>query len=62
MTLFPDLAAFSAATNDNRFVAAVLIAALAGLVRGFSGFGSALIYMPLIAAVYEPRIAAPRCC
>ena len=58
MTLIPDLAAFSAATNDNRFVAAVLIAALAGLVRGFSGFGSALIYMPLIAAVYEPRIAA----
>ena len=34
------------------------MAALAGLVRGFSGFGSALIYMPLIAAVYSPRVAA----
>src|SRR5690606_6239029 len=33
------------------------IAALAGVVRGFSGFGSALIYVPLISAVYEPRIA-----
>jgi uncharacterized protein len=59
VTLFPDLAGFSAAIDDPRFAAAVAIAALAGLVRGFSGFGSALIYMPLIAAVYSPRIAAP---
>jgi hypothetical protein len=35
------------------------IAVLAGLVRGFTGFGSALIYMPLISAVYGPRLAAP---
>jgi hypothetical protein len=28
---------------------------LAGLVRGFTGFSSALIYMPLISAVYSPR-------
>jgi hypothetical protein len=41
-----------------RFPAAIMIAALAGLVRGFSGFGSALIYMPLASAVYDPRIAA----
>src|SRR5690606_12916793 len=34
------------------------VAALAGAVRGFSGFGSALIYVPLVAAIYEPRIAA----
>jgi uncharacterized membrane protein YfcA len=27
-------------------------------VRGFSGFGGALIYMPLIAAIYDPRTAA----
>jgi uncharacterized membrane protein YfcA len=31
---------------------------VAGLARGFSGFGSALIYIPLVAAVYDPRIAA----
>ena len=34
------------------------VAALAGLMRGFSGFGGAMIYMPLIAAIYDPRIAA----
>jgi len=53
------MTAFSAAFADRRFTAAVAIAALSGFVRGFSGFGSALIYIPLIAAVYEPRIAAP---
>jgi hypothetical protein len=44
---------------DPRFPIAIGIAALAGLVRGFSGFGSALIYVPLISAVYGPRVAAP---
>src|SRR5262245_65235757 len=43
---------------DRRVLAARVIAALAGLVRGFSGFGSALIYIPLVAAVYGPRVAA----
>ena len=28
------------------------------MVRGFSGFGSALIYIPLTAAVYDPLTAA----
>jgi len=56
---FPDMAALSAAISDRRFAAAVIVAALSGFVRGFSGFGSALIYIPLIAAIYEPRIAAP---
>jgi hypothetical protein len=55
----PDIATFSAVLIDGRFIAAVAIAALSGLVRGFSGFGSALIYMPLISAVYGPRVAAP---
>jgi uncharacterized membrane protein YfcA len=43
---------------DPRFPFAVGIALLSGVVRGFSGFGSALIYIPLISAIYEPRIAA----
>ena len=43
--------------HDGRFAAAAVVAILAGVVRGFSGFGSALIYVPLIAAIYEPRIA-----
>lgn len=55
---FPDSATFAAALADSRLWVAMGISALAGLVRGFSGFGSALIYMPLVAAVYEPRIAA----
>ena len=59
VTDLPDLPAFADALADRRFIAAVAIAALSGFVRGFSGFGSALIYIPLIAAVYEPRIAAP---
>ena len=52
------MTAIVAALADRRFAAAVAIAALSGFVRGFSGFGSALIYVPLISAVYEPRIAA----
>lgn len=43
---------------EPRFATAAAVAVVAGLVRGFSGFGSALIYVPLIAAIYEPRIAA----
>ena len=35
------LAVFAAAVADPRFPIALGIAALAGLVRGFSGFGSA---------------------
>jgi len=54
---FPDIAMLAAMLHDGRFVAAVVVCALAGVVRGFSGFGSALIYVPLIAAIYEPRIA-----
>jgi uncharacterized membrane protein YfcA len=42
---------------DSRFPWAVLAAALAGLVRGFSGFGAALIFIPLGGALYGPRIA-----
>lgn len=57
MITLPDLATLSAMLHDARFIAAVVVAVLAGVVRGFSGFGSALIYVPLIAAIYEPRIA-----
>jgi uncharacterized membrane protein YfcA len=53
----PDLLTLAATLHDGRFVAAVVVAVMAGVVRGFSGFGSALIYVPLIAALYEPRVA-----
>ena len=55
---FPDSMLFAAAIEDRRFWAALAIAVLAGVVRGFSGFGSALIYIPLVAAVYSPPVAA----
>jgi uncharacterized membrane protein YfcA len=52
------LAALNALAADPRFPLAFGIATIAGLVRGFSGFGSALIYIPLISAIYSPRTAA----
>jgi uncharacterized membrane protein YfcA len=32
---------------------------IAGLARGFSGFGSAMIFVPLASVVVEPMLAAP---
>jgi len=55
---FSENSLFAATVADNRFWIALTIAILAGMVRGFSGFGSAQIYVPLIASVYSPRIAA----
>lgn len=53
------LAAFTAIVSEPRFAIAAGIALLAGLIRGFTGFGSALIYVPLMSAVYSPKIAVP---
>lgn len=58
MTEFPALSLLIDAATDRRFPLALGIVVIAGLVRGFSGFGSALIHIPLIAALYNPRIAA----
>jgi uncharacterized membrane protein YfcA len=41
------------------FGAAVGAALLAGVVRGFSGFGSALILSPSLSALYGPEVAVP---
>ena len=49
---------FAAALAEPRIYAAMAVAALAGITRGFSGFGGAMIYMPLVSAIYDPRIAA----
>ncbi|MET0277538.1 MAG: sulfite exporter TauE/SafE family protein [Pseudorhodoplanes sp.] len=53
-----DAQIFTSVTSDPRFLLAVAVTILSGVVRGFSGFGSALIYIPLMAAIYEPRVAA----
>lgn len=58
MLELPDLATFAAAFADPRTYAAMAVSVLAGAVRGFSGFGSALIYVPLMSAIYDPRTAA----
>jgi uncharacterized membrane protein YfcA len=54
----PESTTFAAVLAEPRVFAAMAVAALAGLTRGFSGFGGAMVYMPLIAAIYDPRIAA----
>jgi uncharacterized membrane protein YfcA len=54
---FPTAAIFRDIAADPRFVAAMGAALLAGGVRGFSGFGAALIYVPLMSAFYSPPIA-----
>jgi uncharacterized membrane protein YfcA len=58
VTEFPDSSAFAALLSDRRIVAALAIAVISAIVRGFAGFGSSMIYMPLISAIYEPRVAA----
>jgi uncharacterized protein len=42
---------------DERFAWVAAAAVLAGLVRGFSGFGSAMIFVPVASVIYEPKIA-----
>jgi uncharacterized membrane protein YfcA len=54
----PTSETFAAALAEPRIYAAMAVAALAGITRGFSGFGGAMIYMPLVSAIYDPRIAA----
>ncbi|MBI3434322.1 MAG: sulfite exporter TauE/SafE family protein [Proteobacteria bacterium] len=51
----PGLDAYSIATLA--FVAGA--AFVAGLARGFSGFGAALIFIPLASTVVGPKVAAP---
>ena len=52
MGLFPDADSFNLALM-------VIAALLAGLARGFSGFGAALIFVPLAGAIVGPKLAAP---
>lgn len=57
MIEFPDSSHFSALLGEQHFYAVLAVTVLAGIVRGFSGFGSALIFIPLTSAIYEPRVA-----
>lgn len=52
-----------ASTMSELLSLSTLIAAatvlLAGVVRGFAGFGSAMIMVPVLAVLYEPLVAVP---
>ncbi len=41
------------------FLVTVAAAVVAALVRGFAGFGAALIFVPVASAAYGPTVAAP---
>jgi uncharacterized membrane protein YfcA len=51
------LPSFLAPFFDDRLAVAAMIGFAAGFVRGFSGFGAGMIYVPLIGALYGPRFA-----
>jgi uncharacterized membrane protein YfcA len=55
---FPDSSHLAALLADPRFYTVLGVTILSGVVRGFSGFGSALIYIPLVSAIYDPKIAS----
>lgn len=44
-------------TIDSRLLWAAAAALVAGLVRGFSGFGAAMIFVPLASSLYDPKTA-----
>ena len=41
------------------FLMTLVAAVIAALVRGFTGFGAALIFIPVASAAYGPAVAAP---
>ncbi len=44
--------------HSSTFPMVVAAAVAAGAVRGFAGFGAAMIFMPLVSALVDPRLAA----
>ncbi|MEQ8326932.1 MAG: sulfite exporter TauE/SafE family protein [Parvibaculum sp.] len=54
-----DTAALWAHFSEERFLWLAGAAGLAGLVRGFSGFGAAMIFLPLAGIVVRPEVAVP---
>jgi uncharacterized membrane protein YfcA len=59
-TFLADLnVSFAAALPDHGLYALIAIAFIAGLARGFSGFGAALIFIPLGGAIIGPKLISP---
>lgn len=42
---------------DSRWLWIAAAAVLAALVRGFTGFGAAMVFVPVASAIYEPKVA-----
>jgi len=43
----------------DRFLLTAMATALAGMLRGFSGFGPAMVFTPVASAIYGPTAAVP---
>lgn len=50
---------FASALPDHGIYALMAFAFIAGLARGFSGFGAALIFIPLGGAIIGPKLVSP---
>lgn len=55
--MFEELLPFDVFATDFLFAAAIV--GLAGLVRGFSGFGSAMINAPMLSLLWGPTVGVP---
>ena len=51
------VAAFTGYLDNPALVPALLAIGVAGLVRGFAGFGGAMLFMPVASFLFEPRLA-----
>ena len=43
------------------FLIAAAVAFIAGMVRGFAGFGAAMVMTPIFSALYGPAVGVPLC-
>jgi uncharacterized membrane protein YfcA len=53
------LAEFQALLGDWRMLAALAVTIVAGIMRGYSGFGTAVLLAPLYSVLWGPRIGVP---
>lgn len=57
--MIDSLATSSLVTSPGALAFLILSALAAGLARGFSGFGAAMIFVPLASSVLGPQVAVP---
>jgi uncharacterized protein len=53
------VAEVSALLSDWRILAALVVTAIAGLMRGYSGFGTAILLAPAYSVLWGPRVGVP---